>query len=69
MNPSGPGTARGKWLEGREKELTVLRWQYGPETWAGLLKSQGFVGIEASVLPAPEPGRLGTLMVRARSLA
>lgn len=63
----GPQPMRGKWLEGREKELTVPRWQYDPETWADLLKSQGFVTIEASVLSAPEPGRLGTLMVRAHS--
>lgn len=58
---------RGTWLEGRERELTVLRWQYAPETWADILKRHGFTDIEAYVLKAPEPGDLGTLMVRAHA--
>jgi SAM-dependent methyltransferase len=61
----GPQRMRGKWLEGRERELTVLRWQYAPEMWADILKRYGFTGIDAHVLPGPEPGQLGTLMVRA----
>ncbi|MEU4682851.1 class I SAM-dependent methyltransferase [Streptomyces xinghaiensis] len=65
----GPQPMRGKWLEGREHELTVLRWQYTPEAWTDLLKRHGFTEIHASVLEAPEPGKLGTLLVRARTCA
>lgn len=61
----GPQQMRGKWLEGRERELTVLRWQYAPETWADILKRHGFTDIHVQVLEAPEPGNLGTLMARA----
>jgi hypothetical protein len=57
---------RGKWLEGRESELTVLRRQYAPEMWADILKRHGFTEVEAHVLTAPNPKDLGTLMVRAR---
>jgi SAM-dependent methyltransferase len=63
----GPQQMRGKWLEGRERELTVLRWQYTPETWADILKMHGFTDIDARVLEAPEPGSLGTLLVRAHA--
>ncbi|WP_405193776.1 class I SAM-dependent methyltransferase [Streptomyces anulatus] len=62
----GPQPMRGKWLEGRERELTVLRWQYPPEAWADLLKLHGFIGIEAQVRPAPDAEGLGTLLVRAQ---
>jgi SAM-dependent methyltransferase len=65
----GPQPMRGKWLEGREHEFTVLRWQYTPEAWTDLLKRHGFTDIQASVLEAPEPGKLGTLLVRARTNA
>ncbi|MFF4694865.1 class I SAM-dependent methyltransferase [Streptomyces chattanoogensis] len=61
----GPQPMRGKWLEGRARELTVLRWQYSPPTWTDLLKRHGFTSIAARVLPAPETGKLGTLMVQA----
>jgi SAM-dependent methyltransferase len=47
----------------------VLRWSYPPQTWADLLKRAGFVGVEATVLEAPTPGHLGTLMVRAHAPA
>lgn len=57
----------GKWLEGREKELTVYRWQYSAEQWAGVLKLHGFVDIRSEVLPHPDDGSLGTLLVRARA--
>jgi SAM-dependent methyltransferase len=56
----------GKWLEGREAELTVLRWQYSIHQWADLLKHHGFTDVEAEIIPAPDPARLGTLLVRAR---
>ncbi|MFB7498173.1 class I SAM-dependent methyltransferase [Streptomyces sp. NPDC056161] len=62
----GPQQMWGKWLEGRERELTVLRWQYAPEMWADILKRHGFTDIDAHVLKAPEAGNLGTLMVRAQ---
>ncbi|MFD9861814.1 class I SAM-dependent methyltransferase [Streptomyces alboflavus] len=62
----GPQRMRGKWLEGRERELTVLRWQYAPEVWADILKRHGFTEIDSHILTAPEPEGLGTLMVRAR---
>ncbi|GHE78362.1 hypothetical protein GCM10018785_53150 [Streptomyces longispororuber] len=61
----GPQPMRGKWLEGRERELTVLRWQYAPETWTDLLKRHGFTDVAARVLPAPAGGSVGTLLVRA----
>jgi SAM-dependent methyltransferase len=63
----GPQPMRGKWLEGRERELTVLRWQFTPETWADILKRHGFIRVEAHVLAAPDAGSLGTLMVRAQA--
>ncbi|MFE5977272.1 class I SAM-dependent methyltransferase [Streptomyces sp. NPDC056460] len=56
----------GKWLEGRETELTVWRWQYGPEQWADILKRHGFTTITAKVLPNPDPAALGTLLVTAQ---
>ncbi|WP_405915892.1 class I SAM-dependent methyltransferase [Streptomyces sp. NBC_00728] len=62
----GPQRMQGKWLEGRERELTVLRWQYTPEVWTDLLKRHGFTDIQASVLEAPEAGKVGTLLARAR---
>ncbi|MFH8582189.1 methyltransferase domain-containing protein [Streptomyces zaomyceticus] len=55
----------GKWLEGRESEPTVWRWQYGPEQWADILKRHGFTAIHARVLPNPDPAALGTLLVTA----
>ncbi|KMS69082.1 methyltransferase type 11 [Streptomyces viridochromogenes] len=63
----GPQQMRGKWLEGRERELTVLRWQYTPETWTDLLKRHGFADIDAHVLTAPQTGNLGTLLVHAHA--
>ncbi|MEV7277006.1 class I SAM-dependent methyltransferase [Streptomyces sp. NPDC093111] len=56
----------GKWLEGREAELTVLRWQYTAEQWADILKRHGFAHVRAEVLPNPDPAALGTLLVTAK---
>ncbi|MEU3879069.1 MULTISPECIES: class I SAM-dependent methyltransferase [Streptomyces] len=56
----------GKWLEGRETDLTVLRWQYGPEQWADILKQHGFTTVRTEVLPNPDRAALGTLLVTAR---
>ncbi|MET8940376.1 class I SAM-dependent methyltransferase [Streptomyces rubiginosohelvolus] len=47
----GPQPVHGRWLEGRESELTVLRWQYTPQAWADLLKRHGFTDIDARILP------------------
>ncbi|WP_432086098.1 class I SAM-dependent methyltransferase [Streptomyces sp. bgisy095] len=57
----------GKWLEGRETELTVLRWQYTAEQWTGVLKRHGFVSVRAEVLPHPGRAAPGTLLVIARA--
>lgn len=63
----GPQQIYGKWLEGRERELTVLRWQYDPDSWADILKRHGFVGVEAAIIAAPNARDLGTLLVQARA--
>ncbi|MFK8848662.1 class I SAM-dependent methyltransferase [Streptomyces sp. Ac-502] len=62
----GPQALRGKWLEGRARELTVPRWQYPPGTWADHLKRAGFAQVDARILPAPDGERPGTLLVVAR---
>ncbi|NSC22966.1 class I SAM-dependent methyltransferase [Streptomyces albus subsp. chlorinus] len=64
-NAYGPQQMHGKWLEGRERELTVLRWQYPPQEWADRLKRIGFDRIDARIHPAPETGQMGTLIVQA----
>ncbi|WKX72116.1 bifunctional 2-polyprenyl-6-hydroxyphenol methylase/3-demethylubiquinol 3-O-methyltransferase UbiG [Streptomyces sp. XD-27] len=55
----------GNGLSGRK--LTVLRWNYAPETWADILKRNGFTQVDAHVLEAPDPADVGTLMVRAQA--
>lgn len=57
----------GRWLEGRESELVVYRWQYTAEQWSGILKRHGFTDVQASVLASPGPAALGTLLVRAQA--
>jgi len=57
----------GRWLEGRERELAVWRWQYSAEQWADILKRHGFTDVEARVWPSGTPGALGTLIVTSRS--
>lgn len=57
----------GKWLEGREAELTVYRWQYSDTQWADILKRHGFTDIRAEVLPHPDTDGLGTLLVSAHA--
>jgi hypothetical protein len=55
----------GKWLEGREHELAVHRWQYNTGQSGDLLKRHGFTDIRAELLPDPDPAALGTLIVSA----
>ncbi|MBQ0850323.1 class I SAM-dependent methyltransferase [Streptomyces sp. BH-SS-21] len=66
VNEYGAQAMGGPWLEGREGELTVRRWQYTIEQWSDILKRTGFADISAQVLLHPEPGRQGTLLVQAR---
>nr|BFD96235.1 hypothetical protein KitaXyl93_75950 [Kitasatospora sp. Xyl93] len=56
----------GKWLEGRQTELTVTRWEYPAPAWADLLKRHGFAEVRAEVVEAAQAGALGTLLVTAR---
>ncbi|MGW3135026.1 class I SAM-dependent methyltransferase [Streptomyces sp. NPDC001139] len=63
----GAQVMSGKWLEGRETELTVYRWQHTAAQWADILKRHGFVDVDATVHPAVDPADLGTLIVRASS--
>lgn len=63
----GPQAMYGNGLSGRR--LPVLRWSYSPEMWVDLLERHRFTGIDAAVLPAPEPDNVGTLMVRAKAPA
>lgn len=49
------------------KAMFTYRYSYTPRRWASLLERSGFRDIEARVLDAPEPGHIGTLLVRART--
>jgi SAM-dependent methyltransferase len=55
----------GKWLEGRETELTVYRWQYTAAQWSDILKRHGFTNVRAELLAHPDPKELGTLIIQA----
>ncbi|NJQ17797.1 class I SAM-dependent methyltransferase [Streptomyces bohaiensis] len=43
----------------------TYRYSYRPEVWQRHLARAGFVRVEATVLEAPTPGHIGTLIVRA----
>jgi len=47
------------------KAVFTYRYGYRPTVWERLLGRAGFTAPEARILDAPEPGRLGTLLVRA----
>lgn len=47
------------------KAMFTYRYSYTPRKWLGLLRKSGFAHAEAEVLDAPEPGHIGTLVVRA----
>ncbi|MFD4140304.1 class I SAM-dependent methyltransferase [Streptomyces sp. NPDC058572] len=47
------------------KALYTYRYSYTPRRWVGILERHGFRDVEARVIDAPEPGHIGTLLVRA----
>lgn len=47
------------------RALYTYRYSYTPRRWSTLLAKCGFTDVEARVLDAPEPGHIGTLIVRA----
>ncbi|MFF5130348.1 class I SAM-dependent methyltransferase [Streptomyces syringium] len=49
-----------------EDPAVVKRWDYAPDTWAGMFEEHGFHDVTAEVLSAPASGRrrIGTLLVR-----
>ncbi|MFJ6568905.1 class I SAM-dependent methyltransferase [Streptomyces sp. NPDC091292] len=49
------------------KAMFTYRYSYKPAKWERLLLHSGFREAEATVLEAPTPGHIGTLIVRARS--
>ncbi|MFK4224347.1 class I SAM-dependent methyltransferase [Streptomyces sp. NPDC019890] len=48
------------------KAMFTYRYSYTPKRWTSMLERHGFCDVEARVLDAPEPGHIGTLLVRAR---
>jgi SAM-dependent methyltransferase len=48
------------------KAMFTYRYSYRPAVWERLLTRAGFATARASVLDAPEPGHIGTLLVEAR---
>ncbi|GHJ40511.1 hypothetical protein Sm713_61200 [Streptomyces sp. TS71-3] len=49
------------------KDMFTYRYSYRPAVWERLLTRAGFATAEATVLDAPEPGHIGTLLVQARA--
>ncbi|MEU2835594.1 class I SAM-dependent methyltransferase [Streptomyces sp. NPDC007076] len=47
------------------RAMYTYRYSYRPALWERLLTSAGFAAAEARVLEAPQPGHIGTLLVRA----
>ncbi len=47
------------------KAMFTYRYSYRPAVWERLLTRAGFATAEARVLDAPQPGHIGTLLVRA----
>ncbi len=47
------------------KATYTYRYSYTPRKWSSLLARAGFTDVHASVLDAPTPGHIGTLIVRA----
>lgn len=51
------------------KAMFTYRYSYRPAVWERLLTSAGFRTAEALVIDAPQPGHIGTLLVRAQTSA
>jgi hypothetical protein len=49
------------------KAMFTYRYSYKPAVWERHLLRAGFASAEASVVDAPTPGHIGTLIVRARA--
>ncbi|MFC0847733.1 class I SAM-dependent DNA methyltransferase [Streptomyces noboritoensis] len=47
------------------KAMYTYRYSYTPRKWHNLLVAAGFTNIDATIVDAPEPGHIGTLIVRA----
>ncbi|MER0446405.1 class I SAM-dependent methyltransferase [Streptomyces sp. Edi4] len=47
------------------KAMFSYRYSHTPRTWRNLLLKAGFSDVDATILAAPEPGHIGTLVVRA----
>lgn len=48
------------------RQVWIYRWAYEPDTWADLLRHNGFIDVHARIEPAPEADHVGTLIVEAR---
>ncbi|MGK5640675.1 class I SAM-dependent methyltransferase [Streptomyces sp. URMC 126] len=47
------------------RALYTYRYSYTPRKWRNLVLSAGFAEVEAKIIEAPQPGHIGTLIVRA----
>lgn len=68
--PAIPGAygPQGMYKGGFEgKAMFTYRYSYKPAVWERHLLQAGFTSAEATVVEAPEAGRIGTLIVRART--
>ena len=52
----------------RGKKLAIVRWMLSNEQWVEALGRSGFVDVEVTTLPGPEPQWVGTTMGRAHQL-
>lgn len=58
--------AQGMHVNGfKGKKGGLTRWHYTPEMWVGILRNYGFLDVHAEIVEAPDPGDVGTLLVRA----
>jgi hypothetical protein len=48
------------------KAMFTYRYSYTLRKWSALLEKSGFTDIQASLLDAPTPGYIGTLIVRGK---
>ncbi|MFE0024327.1 class I SAM-dependent methyltransferase [Amycolatopsis sp. NPDC059021] len=68
--PHIPGTATGAlgmWAAGYAgPQVAMARWSYAPRQWADLLTSHGYTAVHARIVPAPDSGNVGTLLVESQ---